>query len=123
MGIGDLIRSALGRGPSMDVRDIDLPLSGESADTLNNLISRGVFRNKNDFLSFAAKTYMRNNLGATLSGGNQLTESMVLGVVNKTSIGRSLDDNTKRMLVPLLIMAFTAIYRHMTRRREAARPT
>lgn len=122
MKIGDLIRSALGRGPTVDVQNIDLPLSGESANTLNDMISRGVFRDKSDFLSFAAKTYMQNNLGATLSSGHQLEESMVMSIINKTSIGRSLDENTKRMLIPLLITAFTAIYQHMTRRKEAVRP-
>lgn len=121
MGLLEMFKDVLGGEHGVDPNKIDIPLSGDSADTLNKLISSGVFKNKSDFTTFLVGSYMKNNLGSKMSGGNALPESVVTGIIDKTGIARGLDDNTKKMLVPLLITGFMAVYKYMSGR-KAAKP-
>jgi len=124
MGLGDVIKSALGgEGIPPELLDmaksgnIELPLSGDSENMLGDMISKGIFKNKGDFLTFIVKEYMKNNMGSMMSGGKSPPESAILDIVKKSGIGKSYsDDDIKKTMVPLLVTAFFAIYKYMTKR-------
>lgn len=123
MGLGETIKSALGRDippELMDLAkrgDINLLLSGDSEKMLDDMISKGVFKDRRDFLSFIVKEYVRNNMGSMLSGDRSPPESMILDMINRSGIGEGYSDrDIKNMLVPLLITAFFAVYKYMSKR-------
>jgi len=62
----------------VDPGKVDLPVSGDAAEGLSKLISNGTFGNKNDFVMFLAKTYMKNNLGSAMSGGRAPPKSRTI---------------------------------------------
>ena len=128
MGLGDKIGSALGGGIPPELAeiakkgDIDLLLSGDSESMLSDMISKGIFDGKSDFLSFIIKTYMQNNMGSMLAGDRMPPESAIMDIIKKTGIGKGYPDgDVKNMLVPLLTTAFFAIYRHM-KKMQAVKP-
>lgn len=123
MGLGDIFKSVIGGKTGMDISSIDLPLDSTTSNALNTLIGSGVFKDKSDFMNFALKAYMQSNMGSMMSSGQQPTESSIMDVISKTGIdrGRSQSD-IKMLLVPLLITAFTAIYKHMSKRQSQAMP-
>lgn len=123
MGLGETIKSALGRDippELMDLAkrgDINLLLSGDSEKMLDDMISKGVFKDRRDFLSFIVKEYVRNNMGSMLGGDRSPPESMILDMINRSGIGEGYSDrDIKNMLVPLLITAFFAVYKYMSKR-------
>lgn len=129
MGLGDLIKSALGgKSETPGVMDmaklanIDLPLSGDSENMLNDLISKGVFGNKADFMKFIATAYLKNNIGSMMTGDRAPPESTIMDIITKSGIGKGYPDgDIKKMMVPLLMTAFFAVYKYMTKR-QAAKP-
>jgi hypothetical protein len=123
MGLLDVVKDALGGELGMDPKKVDLPLSGDAAEGLNKLISNGTFNNKGDFVSFLAKSYMKNNLGATMSGGQAPPESTIMDIIDKTGIAKGFTDtDKKKMLVPLLITGFMTIYKYMSQKKAMSKP-
>lgn len=123
MGLGDIFKSVIGGKTGLDVSNIDMPLDSTSTNALNSLISSGVFKDKGDFMNFALKAYMQSNMGSMMSSGEQPTESAIMDVISKTGIGKSRSQtDIKTLLVPLLITAFTAIYKYMSKRKETVKP-
>ncbi|HEY3272878.1 MAG TPA: fasciclin domain-containing protein, partial [Methanocella sp.] len=101
-------------------KNLSLPLSGVALTGLNALISKGTFSDKQDFVGYLAKTFMANNLGSAMAGGKEPSESMIMDIIGKTGIARGFSsDDTKNMLVPLLITGFTAVYNYLNKRPEA----
>lgn len=129
MRLGEQIKSTMGKiGIPPELADrsklanIDLLLSGDSESALSDLLSRGVFMNKTDFVSFIVREYFQNNMGSMLSGGKSPPESLVMDIINKSGIGKSYSDpDIKNALVPLLATSFYAIYRYLTKK-EVLKP-
>jgi len=124
MGLGDAIKSALG-GADIPPEilemaksgNINLPLSGDAENMLGDLLSKGVFSSKSDFLTFIVKQYAMNNMGSMMSGDRSPPESAILDIIRKTGLDRGYPEgDIKKMMVPLLIQAFFAVYRVMSRR-------
>ncbi len=123
MGLGETIRSVLGKDIPPELTelmkrgDIDLLLSGDSENMLDDMISKGIFANKPDFISFLVREYVSNNLGSMLSGDRTLPESTVMDIIRRAGLDKGYPDtDVKRMLVPLLVQAFYAVYRYVSRR-------
>lgn len=123
MGLGDVIKSALG-GADIPPEilemaksgNINLPLSGDAENMLGDLLSKGVFSSKSDFLTFIVKQYAMNNLGSMMSGDKSPPESAILDIIHKTGLGKGYSEgDIKNMLVPLLVQAFFAVYKLMSR--------
>jgi hypothetical protein len=129
MGLEDVIKSALGAGgippELLDLAKsggIDLLLSGDSERMLSDMISKGTFGNKADFVTFLVSQYMKNNVGSMMAGDKQPSESAIMDIINKTGIGKGfMEGDVKKYLVPLLITGFFAIYRLMSKR-QATKP-
>ena len=123
MGWGDVLKSALGgAGVPTEILDlaksgnIDLPLSGDSESMLSDMLTKGVFNNKSDFLTFLVTQYMKNNLGSMMSGGKTPPESAIMDIITKSGIGKGYEEgDIKKMMVPMLIQAFFAVYKLMSR--------
>ena len=130
MGLGDIIKSAMGGEGRMDsitdmakLANIDLPLSGDAENMLGDLISKGVFQNKADFMKFIATAYMKNDIGSMMTGGKAPQESTIMDIITKSGIGKGYPaGDIKKMLMPLLMTAFFAVYKFMTKS-KAAPPT
>ncbi len=98
-------------------KNLDLPLSGASLEGLNMLLNKGTFSNKQDFMGFLAKTFMQNNLGAAMAGGNEPSTSMIMDIINKTGIAKGfMGEDVQKFLVPLLISGFMAVYRYLNKK-------
>jgi hypothetical protein len=129
MGLGDMIKSAMGGKDIppelMDLakkRNIDLPLAGDQEKMLEDMVGKGVFKSKPDFLNFIVKAYMQNNIGSMMAGGKIPPESAILDIITRSGIGKGYPDgDIKKMMVPLLITAFFAVYKYMTKR-SAVKP-
>lgn len=97
-------------------KNVELPLSGDAAVGLKELISKGTFSNKQDFLGFLAKQFMQNNLGAAMAGGSEPGVSTILDIINKTGIAKGfMEGDIKKYLVPLMITGFMAVYRYLNK--------
>jgi len=124
MGLGDMIKSAMGGKDIppelMDLAkkgNIDLPLAGDQEKMLEDMVSKGVFNSKSDFLSFIVKAYMQNNIGSMMAGDRMPPESAIMDIIKTSGIGKGYPDgDIKKMMVPLLITAFFAVYKYMTKR-------
>lgn len=122
MGLLDTLKEAVTGKHGIDIGNIDLPLSDENRNTLNELISKGTFKDKSDFLHYIAHAYTKNDVGSVMSGGRAPSESSIMDIITKTGLGKDFSQSDmKRLLVPLLIAGFTAVYRYMTKKhaREA----
>lgn len=98
-------------------KNLNLPLTGVALMGLNALINKGTFSDKQDFTGFLAKTFMANNLGSAMAGGKEPSENLVMDIIDKTGIAKGFtSDDTKKMLVPLLITGFMAIYHHLQKK-------
>ena len=129
MGRGDVIKAALG-GTNVppEILDmaksgnIDLPLSGDAENMLGDMLSKGAFNSKSDFLTFIVNQYVKNDLGSMMSGDRAPPESAILDIIRKTGLDRGYPEgDIKNAMVPLLIQAFFAVYRLM-RRMPAVKP-
>jgi uncharacterized surface protein with fasciclin (FAS1) repeats len=99
------------------VKNLSLPLSGVALAGLNSLISKGTFKDKQDFTGFLAKTYMTQNVGAAMAGDKAPSENMIMDIIDKTGIAKGFTgDDTKKMLVPLLMTGFMAIYNYLNKK-------
>jgi len=97
MDLKNIANAALSSGKT------DLPLSGSSMNSLNDLIGQGIFKNKADFVQFAIKAYLQYKM----TGGQQLTQANVNDVIQQTGIGSSLSgSDIQDKLSPLLAEAF-----------------
>ncbi|HTY90598.1 MAG TPA: fasciclin domain-containing protein [Methanocella sp.] len=97
-------------------KNVDLPLSGDALKGLNELISKGTFANKQDFLGFLGKQYIQNNIGAAMAGGSEPGISTIMDIINTTGIAKGFTEgDIKKYLVPLLITGFMAIYRYLNK--------
>lgn len=95
-------------------KNLSLPLSGVALTGLNALISKGTFGDKQDFIGFLAKNFFANNMESSMAGGKGPSESMIMDVINKTGVAKGFSrDDTMKMIVPLLITGFTAIYNYL----------
>lgn len=122
MGILDTISEAIGGKHGVDINKIDLPLSGDEASTMNDLISKGTFKDKSDFMSFLTSAYVKNNVGKAASGGPSSLEPLVTSIISASGLGRGFSEgDVKSKLVPLMITGFMAIYKYMASRKHAAR--
>jgi hypothetical protein len=123
MGLGDVIKSALGGSEVppeiMEMAksgNINLPLSGDAENMLGDLLSKGVFSSKSDFLTFIVKQYVMNNMGSMMSGDRSPPESAILDIIHKAGLDKGYPEgDIKNMMVPLLVQAFFAVYRLMSR--------
>jgi hypothetical protein len=98
-------------------KNLSLPLSGVALAGLNSLISKGTFSDKQDFMGFLAKTFMTQNVGAAMAGDKAPSENMVMDIIDKTGIAKGFTrDDTMKMLVPLLMTGFMAIYNYMNKK-------
>jgi uncharacterized surface protein with fasciclin (FAS1) repeats len=98
-------------------KNLSLPLSGVALAGLNSLISKGTFGDKQDFIGFLAKTFMTNNLGSAMAGGKEPGENLIMDIIDKTGIAKGFTgDDTKKMLVPLLITGFMAVYNYLNKK-------
>lgn len=97
MDFKNIANAALSQGKT------DLPLSGDSMNSLNDLIGQGIFKNKADFVQFALKAYMQYKM----TGGQQPAQANVNNVIQQTGIGSSLNSSdVQNKLSPLLAEAF-----------------
>jgi hypothetical protein len=102
--------------------NIDLPLSGDAESMLGDMISKGIFANKSDFLTFIVKQYTQNNIGSMMGSGRSPPETAIMDIIQKSGIGKGYPDgDIKKMMVPLLMTSFFAIYKLMTKK-QAAKP-
>lgn len=86
------------------------------------MITKGVFDNKADFLGYVVKEYARNNLGSKFGMERTLPESLVMEIISKSGLDKKYPNvDFKKTLVPLLVTAFYAVYRHVSRP-KAAKP-
>lgn len=124
MGLGDAIKTALG-GADVPPEILDmaksgniaLPLSGDAENMLDDLLSKGVFDSKSDFLTFIVKQYVMNNLGSMMSGDRSPPESAILDIIRKTGLDKGYPEgDVRNMMVPLLVQAFFAVYKLMSKR-------
>lgn len=128
MRLSDTIKSALGGSIPPELTDmakrgnIDLPLSGDSEKMLEDMISKGIFKSRSDFLSFIVKAYMQNDIGSMMSGDRSPPESAIMDIIKKSGIDKGYPEgDIKKMIVPLLITAFFAVYKYLTKR-SAVKP-
>ena len=97
-------------------KNVDLPLSGDAAVGLKELLNKGTFSNKQDFVGFLAKQFMQNNLGAAMAGGGEPGVSTIMDIINKTGIAKGfMEGDVKKYLVPLMMTGFMAIYRYLNK--------
>ena len=83
----------------------ELPLSGDSMNTLNELIGKGVFNDKADFFQFVMKAFAQYKLEG---GSPQPTQGDIQNVIQNTGVGNSLNaQDIDGKLAPLLTAAFT----------------
>ncbi len=83
---------------------MDLPLSGASMGNLTDLIGKGVFKDKGDFIQFVIKAYMEYK---TSGGSAQPTQGDVKNIIQNTGVGSNLNgSDIDGKLVPLLTEAF-----------------
>ena len=123
MGIEDILKSAFGGKSVPGMGGMDLPLDSDQADKLNSLISSGVFKDKADFMKFAINAYTQSNMGNMMSNGNQPTETGMMDLITKMGVGKGKSESDlKTLLVPLMITAFTLIYKHMTKKQPMTKP-
>lgn len=124
MGLGDAIKTALG-GADVPPEILDmaksgniaLPLSGDAENMLDDLLSKGVFGSKSDFLTFIVKQYVMNNMGSMMSGDRSPPESAILDIIRKTGLDKGYPEgDVRNMMVPLLVQAFFAVYKLMSKR-------
>jgi uncharacterized surface protein with fasciclin (FAS1) repeats len=98
-------------------KNLSLPLSGVALAGLNGLISKGTFSDKQDFVGFLGKTFMTQNVGAAMAGDKAPSESFIMDIIDKTGIAKGFTkDDTMKMLVPLLITGFTAVYHYLNKK-------
>ncbi|HMK47818.1 MAG TPA: fasciclin domain-containing protein [Methanocella sp.] len=101
-------------------KNVDLPLSGAAATGMGMLLSKGTFKDKPDFVSFLAKTFTQNNMGAAMAGGKEPGVSTVMDIIGKTGIAKGFSDgDTKQFLVPLLMAGFMAVYKYLNKKPAA----
>lgn len=124
MGLGDAIETALG-GADVPPEILDmaksgniaLPLSGDAENMLDDLLSKGVFSSKSDFLTFIVKQYVMNNMGSMMSGDRSPPESAIFDIIRKTGLDKGYPEgDVRNMMVPLLVQAFFAVYKLMSKR-------
>jgi hypothetical protein len=122
MGMRETIRDAKLDEHGIDVNEIDLPLSGDSAEALKKLMAIGIFKNRPEFAKFLAAAYVKNKLGAVMSGDKAPPESTIREIIKENRIDRDFSDaDKKKLLVPLLIIGFMAVHRYMVKERVAER--
>jgi hypothetical protein len=82
----------------------DLPLSNTSMGNLTDLIGKGAFKDKGDFIQFVIKAYMEYK---TSGGSAQPTQGDVKNIIQNTGVGNNLGaSDIEGKLVPLLTEAF-----------------
>ena len=82
----------------------DMPLSGTSMNNLTDLIGKGIFKDKGDFIQFVIKAYMEYKMGG---GQGQPTQGDIQGVIQKTGVGNNLNaSDIDGKLAPPLTEAF-----------------
>lgn len=85
----------------------DLPLSGSSMSNLTDLIGKGVFKDKGDFIQFVIKAYMEYK---TSGGSAQPTQGDVQNVIQNTGVASNLGaSDIDGKLAPLLTEAFQLV--------------
>src|SRR5208337_5620040 len=94
MGLADVIKSALGNKDTASsmldmakMAGIDIPLSGDQLSMFNDLVSMGVFKDKSDFVKFAASAFMKNDVGSMMTADKAPPESAIMDIINKAGIG------------------------------------
>ena len=97
----------------VDPDEIDLQLSGDSAEALKKLIAIRTFRDMPDFKKFLVAAYLKNNLGAAMSGDKAPPESTIRDIIKENRIDRDFSDADKKKLLALLAVGFMAVRRYM----------
>jgi hypothetical protein len=124
MGLGDVIKTALGgREIPTELLDmarsgnINLPLSGDAQMMLDEMIDKGTFDGKSDFLTFIVRQYFQNDVGSMMSGGRVPPESAIMDIIRGSGLDKGFpDSDIKKMMVPLMIQAFFAVYKLMAKK-------
>ncbi|MCD1295758.1 hypothetical protein CUJ83_12185 [Methanocella sp. CWC-04] len=80
----------------------DLSLSAESMNTLDELILKGIFNDKSDFMRFIVKTYWQYKIR-----GSAPTSSNILDIINQAGIDKNFSDaDIMGRIFPLMVDAF-----------------
>lgn len=108
-------------GIDVDTDEIDLQLSGDSAEALKKLMAVRAFRNMPDFKKFLVAAYLKNNMGAAMSGDRAPPESTIRDIIRENNIDRDFSDTDKKKLLALLVIGFAAVRRYLAKT-QAARP-
>ncbi len=114
----DILRE---HGVDVDTEEIDLQLSGDSAEALKKLMAVRAFRNMPDFKKFLVAAYLKNNMGAAMSGDRAPPESTIRDIIRENNIDRDFSDTDKKKLLALLAIGFVAVRRYLAKT-QAARP-
>jgi len=114
----DILRE---HGVDVDADEIDLQLSGDSADAFKKLIAIRTFKDMPDFKKFLVAAYLKNNLGAAMSGDRAPPESTIREIIKENHIDRDFSDADKKKLLALLVIGFMAVRRYLAKK-QAARP-
>ncbi len=121
MGIRETIRDAKLDEHGIDVKEIDLPLSGDSAEALKKLMAIGIIKDRPELAKFLAAAYVKNKLGAVMSGDKALPDSTIREIIKENGIDRDFSDVDKKKLLALLTIGFMAVHRYMVKERVAER--
>jgi hypothetical protein len=114
----DILRE---HGVDVDADEIDLQLSGDSAEALKKLIAVRTFKDMPDFKKFLVAAYLKNNLGAAMSGDKAPPESTIREIIKENHIDRDFSDADKKKLLALMVIGFVTVRRFLAKR-QAARP-
>src|SRR3974390_3519154 len=121
MGIRETIRDAKLDEHGIDVTEIDLPLSGDSAEALKKLMAVGIVKDRPELAKFLAAAYMKNKLGAAMGGDKAPPESTIREIIKENVLDRDFSDADKKKLLALLAIGFMAVHRYMVKERVAER--
>jgi hypothetical protein len=108
-------------GVDVDANEIDLQVSGDSAEALKKLIANGAFEDMPEFKKFLVAAYLKNNLGAAMSGDKTPPESTIRDIIGAHRLDKNFSDADKKKLLALMVIGFVAVRRFLAKR-QAARP-
>lgn len=115
----DILRE---HGVDVNTDEIDLKLSGDSAEALKKLMAVRAFMDLPEFKKFLVAAYLKNNLGASMSGDKAPPESTIREIIRENHIDRDISDADKKKLMGLLVVGFMAVRRYLAKEKAAARP-
>lgn len=87
-------------GAALGASGNDMPLSAQSKQTLEELISKGIFKDKSDFVQFAVKAFMQYKMKGS-------SPAAITDIVKESPIGAGASESDiQGKILPLLTEAF-----------------